>query len=135
MADDTTPVPSNGTSKLRKKKRRKRKRKARMNMNGLERMMRQLESGAMVSTLGAAPAFATAESMITASQAQGQMMLGAVANQQRLNTLGLIATGECVMQMISMGDNLIGRNEYEEDDDEDGVTNDLMARMMNPPVQ
>ena len=41
---------------------------------------------------GCQPSFAVGESMIAASQAQGQMLTNAVANQQKTNLVGLTAT-------------------------------------------
>jgi hypothetical protein len=119
--------------KLLKKVSRKDKggRKRKKRKLAIDMMMHRFEDSALVATLGSAPAFATAESMITASQAQGQMMLGAVANQQRLNTLGLIATGECVMQMMNLGENVM----TEDEDDDDAIDADLLRRVMNPPMQ
>ncbi len=100
----------------RKKHKKKRKRRGGVSIRQMERLLRDIggSEGSLLATLGSVPAFATAESMMTASQAQGQMMLGSVANQQRLNTLALIATGGCVMQMLKMGDT------YFDDEDEEG---------------
>ena len=53
-------------------------------------------------TLGSAPSFAVSESMISASQAQGQMLTNAVANQQKTNLVGLTATTACVRSLLSM---------------------------------
>ena len=53
-------------------------------------------------TLGSVPSFAVGESMIAASQAQGQMLTNAVANQQKTNLVGLTATTECVRQLLHL---------------------------------
>lgn len=113
--DDTPKQETPGGRKRRRRRRRRRRESA--SLQGLERMIARLggAEGALLSTMGMVPAFATAESMLTASQAQGQMMLGAVANQQRMNSLALIATGGCVMQMLRLGETAL--DEDEEDDE------------------
>ncbi len=130
VPEDATPSPAEPSSSKRRRRRRRRHRGA-ASMRGLEKMMLGLEQGrgaeALLTTMGMAPVFATAESMITASQAQGQMMLGAVANQQRLNSLALIATGGCVMQMLRLGERMI------DEDDDDGGMEDLLRRFAGKP--
>lgn len=56
-----------------------------------------------VAVFGNIPAFATGESMLALSLAQGELMLGAVANQQRVNALGMATTSKCVSQMLEIG--------------------------------
>lgn len=56
----------------------------------------------LVSVMGSVPAFAVSESMIAQSQAQGMMMSNQVANQQRVNLLGMYTTAKCVGEMLNI---------------------------------
>ncbi len=131
--DPKPDVAAEAETEQPRRRRRRRRRRRHGGGGGSGGSFRQIErmiaglggsADALLATLGSAPAFATAESMLTASQAQGQMMLGAVANQQRLNTLALIATGGCVMQMLRLGDNLV-----EDDEDFDPALAQMMRGM------
>ena len=59
-------------------------------------------SESLLTVLGSGPSFATLESMLAASQADGLMYYNAVANQQRTNLLGMALTARCVNTMLRM---------------------------------
>ncbi|GEM_PF-5726075 len=101
---------------------RKRLKKRKKTLRGLERMARCLDGNpetALLTTLGIAPAFATSESMLTASQAQGQLMLGAVAQQQRLGNIATMSTAACVAQMLKLSEAAV--DDYDPDFDNDSI--------------
>lgn len=131
MSEESTdpaqePFEAERSVESRKKKRKKR-RKQRNALREYERMARFLEGdgGANMSTVGMAPAFATAESMLTASQAQGQMMLGAVANQNRFNSVAMVVLLNGLMQMQRLGNSMVAE---EEDDFDDDMIDRLVGR-------
>lgn len=128
MSEESTGPEEEPVVEPRKKKNKKKRRKMRNAMREYERMARFLEgdSGANMSTVGMAPAFATAESMLTASQAQGQMMLGAVANQNRFNSVAMVVLLNGLMQMQRMGDPMV---EDEDDEFDDDMINRLVGRL------
>lgn len=69
----------------------------------------------LVTMMGSIPSFAVGESMITASNAQGQMLQNAVAQQQKTNLIGMVATYGCVANLLDMRPDL----EFEDPDDSD----------------
>ena len=72
--------------------------------------------------LGSVPSIAVGETMLTASQAQGQMLTNAVANQQKTNIIGMLATVGCVAQLLGMSPfeaaQIMVPDEGEQDDDD-----------------
>lgn len=76
-------------------------------------------SSSILTVMGSAPVFATAESMVAASQAQSQLLISSVANQQRQNLIGMLATAGCVTQLLELGDKTIGGFDDIIDDIED----------------
>lgn len=122
---------------VKPKKKRRKKRKRRSDRE-LTRMLRFLEGddGALLATVGMAPAFATAESMMTASQAQGQLMLGAVASQQKLNHLSMHVLMQGIMQMQRLGERIVEDVDHDLEEDqrhEDELINRILQRFGQPP--
>ncbi len=72
--------------------------------------------------LGSVPSIAVGETMLTASQVQGQMLTNAVANQQKTNIIGMLATVGCVAQLLGMNPSEAAQtmvpDEGEQDDDD-----------------
>ncbi len=68
--------------------------------------------------LGSVPAVAVGEAMLTASQAQGQMLTNAVANQQKTNILGMVATVGCVAQLLDLNPTRMWRDVEREEEEE-----------------
>ena len=59
-------------------------------------------SGGVNMILGSGPAFATLNSMMTNSSAQGSVLLNATQMQRQLDQVGLVCTSACVRQLLSM---------------------------------
>ncbi len=68
--------------------------------------------------LGSVPSIAVGETMLTASQAQGQMLANAVANQQKTNIVSMVATVGCVAQLLDMSPGKLWRD-VEMDEEEE----------------
>ncbi len=73
--------------------------------------------------LGSVPSVAVGETMLTASQAQGQMLTNAVANQQKTNIVAMVATVGCVAQLLDMNPGKLWQNM--ETDEEEELEDDL----------
>lgn len=97
-----------GSRKQRGKKKKQRKRRR----NEFDRFLRFIEeieceesdlsAQTTFSVLGSVPAFATSETMIAQSQAQGMMMANQVANQQKVNTIAMATTAACVSDLLQI---------------------------------
>lgn len=59
---------------------------------------------AVLLLLGTGPAMAAYQGLLSAQQANGEMFNQAVANQQRLNLLGMCTTAKCVRYMFDGND-------------------------------
>lgn len=68
--------------------------------------------------LGSVPSIAVGETMLTASQAQGQMLTNAVANQQKTNIVAMVATVGCVAQLLDMNPGKLWQNMEAEEEEE-----------------
>ena len=55
--------------------------------------------------LGSGPAFATLESMMAHTTAQGAVLMNAVQTQRQLDQVGLCCTSACVKQLLNMNNN------------------------------
>ena len=81
--------------------------------------------------MGSVPSIAVGETMLTASQAQGQMLANAVANQQKTNIVSMVATVGCVAQLLDMSPGKLWRDvepdeeeQYEEESEEPDDSDD-----------
>lgn len=59
-------------------------------------------SGGVNMILGSGPAFATLNTMMTNSSAQGSVLLNATQMQRQLDQVGLVCTSACVKQLLNM---------------------------------
>lgn len=59
-------------------------------------------SGGVNMILGSGPAFATLNSMMTNSSAQGSVLLNATQMQRQLDQVGLVCTSACVKQLLNL---------------------------------
>jgi len=76
--------------------------------------------------LGSVPSVAVGETMLTAAHAQGQMLSNAVANQQKTNIVGMVATVGCVAQLLDLNPAKIWRDvEREEGEEEEELEDEL----------
>lgn len=54
----------------------------------------------LLTVIGSGPSFAAMQSLVAANQASGLMYHNAVANQQKTNILGMVATMNCVQALM-----------------------------------
>ncbi|MEG3620296.1 hypothetical protein V5T82_17665 [Magnetovibrio sp. PR-2] len=59
-------------------------------------------AGGVNMILGSGPAFATLNTMMTNSSAQGSVLLNATQMQRQLDQVGLVCTSACVKQLLNM---------------------------------
>ena len=86
-------------------------------MNGGSPEIVDAISTSLMTTMGSVPSYSIGETMISASQAQGQMLVNSVANQQRTNIVGMVATVGSVAQLLDMRPDRLWREFEEEEDD------------------
>lgn len=86
-------------------------------MNGDSHEITDAISTSLLATMGSVPSYSIGETMISASQAQGQMLVNSVANQQRTNIVGMVATVSSVAQLLDMRPDRLWREVEDEEDD------------------
>ena len=71
-------------------------------LSGASSVGEDVVADVITALLGSVPAVAVGETMLTASQAQGQMLSNAVANQHKTNIVAMVATVGCVAQLLDL---------------------------------
>ncbi len=75
-------------------------------------------SDLLVAVMGSVPSYSVGETMISASNTNSLSFANAVANQQRNNIVGMVATIGCVTQLLDMRPDKMWKEIEIEDDEE-----------------